>query len=70
MRNVLLAILCITFPMFSFSQNQPNMSENFAIVIHGGAGTILKKNMSDEQEKAYQEKLQEAIEYRYLVIKN
>lgn len=70
MRNVLLAILCITFPMFSFSQNQPNMSENFAIVIHGGAGTILKKNMSDEQEKAYQEKLQEALDSGYLVLKN
>lgn len=41
MKNVLLAIFCITFSMFSFSQNQPNMSENFAIVIHGGAGTIL-----------------------------
>jgi beta-aspartyl-peptidase (threonine type) len=56
--------------MFSFSQNQPNMSENFAIVIHGGAGTILKKNMSDEQEKAYQEKLQEALDSGYLVLKN
>ena len=52
MRNVLLAILYITFPMFLFSQNQLIMSENFAIVIHGGAGTILKKNMTDEQEKA------------------
>ena len=50
MRNVLLAILYITFPMFLFSQNQLIMSENFAIVIHGGAGTILKKNMTDEQE--------------------
>lgn len=70
MKNVLLAIFCITFSMFSFSQNQPNMSENFAIVIHGGAGTILKKNMSDEQEKAYQEKLQEALDSGYLVLKN
>lgn len=70
MRNVLLAILCITFPMFSFSQNQPIMSENFAIVIHGGAGTILKKNMSDEQEKAYQEKLQEALDSGYTILKN
>lgn len=70
MKNVLLIIFCITFSMFSFSQNQPNMSENFAIVIHGGAGTILKKNMSDEQEKAYQEKLQEALDSGYLVLKN
>lgn len=70
MKDVLLITLCIAFSMFSFSQNQPNMSENFAIVIHGGAGTILKKNMSDEQEKAYQEKLQEALDSGYLVLKN
>lgn len=70
MRNVLLAILYITFPMFLFSQNQLIMSENFAIVIHGGAGTILKKNMTDEQEKAYQEKLQEALDSGYAILKN
>ena len=33
----------------------------FGIVIHGGAGTILKEHMSDEMEKAYLEKLEEAI---------
>ncbi len=32
-----------------------------AIAIHGGAGTILKENMSPELEKAYHEKLQEAL---------
>lgn len=32
-----------------------------AIVIHGGAGTILKKNMSNELEKAYKAKLKEAL---------
>ncbi len=36
-------------------------STNFGIVIHGGAGTILKKNMSDSLEKAYQEVLEKAI---------
>jgi L-asparaginase / beta-aspartyl-peptidase len=70
MRNVLLAILYITFSMFLFSQNQPIMSENFAIVIHGGAGAILKKNMTPEMEKAYQEKLQEALDSGYAILKN
>lgn len=46
------------------------MSENFAIVIHGGAGTILKKNMTDDQEKAYQEKLQEALDSGYAILKS
>ena len=30
---------------------------DFAIVIHGGAGTILKKNMSEKMESAYDQKL-------------
>ena len=29
------------------------MAADVAIVIHGGAGTILKKNMTPEREKAY-----------------
>lgn len=34
---------------------------NFGIVLHGGAGTILKENMSDSMEVAYRQKLEEAI---------
>ena len=40
----------------------------FAIVIHGGAGTILKKNMSDEMELAYKLKLEEAINAGYNIL--
>lgn len=36
-------------------------SDNFGIVIHGGAGTILRENMSDSMETAYKEVLEEAI---------
>ena len=42
----------------------------FAIVIHGGAGTILRKNMTPETEIAYREKLKEAIQTGYQVLKN
>jgi L-asparaginase / beta-aspartyl-peptidase len=35
--------------------------DNFGIVIHGGAGTILKENMTDSLEAAYKEVLEEAI---------
>ena len=44
--------------------------ENFGIVIHGGAGTILKENMSDSLENAYQEKLKEAITVGHRILKN
>ncbi len=42
----------------------------YAIVIHGGAGTITKANMTDEKEKAYREKLNEALEVGENILKN
>ena len=39
-----------------------------SIVVHGGAGTILKKNLSDEKENAIKAKLSEAIEAGYAVL--
>ncbi|HEX9829691.1 MAG TPA: isoaspartyl peptidase/L-asparaginase [Bacteroidota bacterium] len=41
-----------------------------AIVIHGGAGTIRRENMPPEREKAYREKLEEALNAGYAVLKN
>ncbi len=43
---------------------------NFGIVIHGGAGTILKKNMTPEKEAAYTAKLEEAIKVGHNILKN
>ncbi|MCH4552298.1 isoaspartyl peptidase/L-asparaginase family protein [Aestuariibaculum lutulentum] len=42
----------------------------FAIVIHGGAGTILKKNITPEKEALYKAKLEEAIKVGYQILKN
>ena len=38
------------------------------LVIHGGAGTILKENMTAEREEAYQAALTEALESGYQVL--
>lgn len=38
------------------------------LVIHGGAGTIKRENMSPEKEKAYHEKLREALDSGYAVL--
>jgi beta-aspartyl-peptidase (threonine type) len=38
--------------------------------VHGGAGTILKKNMSDKMELAYKLKLEEAINAGYNILEN
>ncbi|MEY8849634.1 isoaspartyl peptidase/L-asparaginase family protein [Psychroserpens sp. XS_ASV72] len=42
---------------------------SFAIIIHGGAGTILKENMTPELEKAYKSKLEEAIRVGHSILK-
>ncbi len=43
---------------------------NFGIVIHGGAGTILKENMTDSLEQAYRAKLEEAIRRGHEILAN
>lgn len=43
---------------------------NFGIVIHGGAGTILKENMSDSLEQLYRAKLEEAIRTGHEILAN
>ncbi|AXR06266.1 isoaspartyl peptidase/L-asparaginase family protein [Salinimonas sediminis] len=48
---------------------QPVVAAEVAIVIHGGAGTILKKEMSAEQEQAYTAKLKEAANTGYALLK-
>ena len=50
---------------------QSTESENsIAIVIHGDAGTILKENMTPELESAYLNKLEEAVQTGYEILKN
>lgn len=41
---------------------------DFTIVIHGGAGTILKEDMTPELEQAYSEGLQQALDISYAVL--
>jgi beta-aspartyl-peptidase (threonine type) len=54
-----------------FISCQSNTVENkIAIVIHGGAGTILKENMTPELESAYLQKLEEAVKIGYEILKN
>ena len=58
--------------IISCSEKNPEVpiQQPIAIVVHGGAGTILKKNMSDEKEKKYKSKLEEALRAGYQVLQN
>jgi L-asparaginase / beta-aspartyl-peptidase len=42
--------------------------QKFSIVVHGGAGTILKEDMTPELEKAYMQAMQDAINAGYAVL--
>jgi len=46
---------------FSFSHTTAIAADTYALVIHGGAGTILKANMTTEKEGAYRTKMAEAL---------
>ena len=58
--------LLLTFFFFGCESNDVE----FAIVMHGGAGTILKENMSDEMEKEYIKKMDEALSIGYDILNN
>ena len=47
-----------------------NQSENFGIVIHGGAGTMSRKKMTKEMDLIYRKKLEEVIRVGHSILKN
>lgn len=60
-------LLVLILLMF-LSVNIMAKDQKISIVIHGGAGTILKKNLSDEKEKAIKMKLSEALNAGYEIL--
>lgn len=77
MKNFTILSLVYLFVLFySCDKKQPSAaikkepSEKFCIVIHGGAGTILKENMSDSLEAEYNSVLDLAVSKGYEILKN
>ena len=64
----ILSILVLLF-VIGCTPVKENQEPTFGIVIHGGAGTILKENMSSEMEQAYREKLTEAVATGHAILK-
>ncbi|MBC7586962.1 MAG: isoaspartyl peptidase/L-asparaginase [Chitinophagaceae bacterium] len=56
------------FTQINSSNNKQTIANKFTLVIHGGAGTILKKNMSAEKEMAYLKSLDSALQAGYKVL--
>jgi beta-aspartyl-peptidase (threonine type) len=67
MKKSILFIFMFSFIQLTALSQQKDQStkKNFALAIHGGAGTILKKNMSPELEKEYISKLNDALQAGY-----
>ena len=61
--NKFCLLLAVCISVFLYSQKK------YVVVIHGGAGTILKKDMSSELEEQYRAKLKEALTQSYQKIK-
>ncbi|NVJ61265.1 MAG: isoaspartyl peptidase/L-asparaginase [Gammaproteobacteria bacterium] len=64
-----LFLVSLLLSVVSLNASDKKQSSPVAIAIHGGAGTILKKNMTPELEKAYHNKMREALEAGYDVLK-
>lgn len=59
----LLILFSLFFTQIVFAQsNAPSTKGKYVLVIHGGAGTILKSQMTPEREKAYTDALNTALE--------
>ncbi len=66
MRNIIAAaVLFSLFITASYAQ-----TNRYGLAIHGGAGTILKKNLTPERETEYIQKLNEALEAGYKVLED
>ncbi|GGD81102.1 hypothetical protein GCM10011312_01790 [Planktosalinus lacus] len=82
MKNFVVFLLLMFFFSACSDKNEPqndkitsdieekSSKNNFGIILHGGAGTILKKNMSDSLEAAYQEVLERAIQTGHGILVN
>ncbi len=56
-----IVFIIISAGLFLFTEGQDKPAKKYILVIHGGAGTILKSNMTDEKEKLYKQGLQNAM---------
>jgi L-asparaginase / beta-aspartyl-peptidase len=73
MKNIIVLTLIIALMAGCDKKISDSKSENagfgpITIVIHGGAGTIKKENMTPEREKAYHDALKQALDSGYSVL--
>jgi beta-aspartyl-peptidase (threonine type) len=60
-RTYIIGLLLFCFSLSSFGQNKAELTEKYVLVIHGGAGTIVREKMTPELETEYSKALNEAL---------
>jgi len=68
--NAILLFIIILGCSSSSPKEVTSKKKPVGIVIHGGAGTILRENMTNEIEDAYRKALAEAVKIGYNILKN
>jgi beta-aspartyl-peptidase (threonine type) len=71
-QSVALILLCLITAVFSQNKAEGQVLEKkgkYVLVIHGGAGTILKSQMTAERESAYKAVLNKALQTGYSALK-
>ena len=69
MKKIVLLIFFISLSCQQAKTVKESQAPTFGIVIHGGAGTILRANMTSETEAAYRKFLGEAIQVGHSILK-
>ncbi|WP_323134425.1 isoaspartyl peptidase/L-asparaginase family protein [Tellurirhabdus rosea] len=66
MKKIALFACLVCLP---FMLNAQDYKNKITLVIHGGAGTITRSNMTPEKERAYNDALKQALQAGYAVLK-
>ena len=61
MKHLVTVLFITLLAIISCNSNNSEKKPEYVLVIHGGAGTILRENLSPEKEEAYINKLNEAL---------
>jgi len=69
MKKILFIACIVLYGCAETPKQEPKSEPTFGIVIHGGAGTILRKNMTLEKEQEYRAVLAEAIQVGHRILK-
>jgi len=66
MRKIILTAAALSFAAQAIAAEAPSPScpagDDYTLAIHGGAGVILKENMTDKREASYRKSLQKALD--------